>query len=308
VAATESDWRTQADERGDTTVKPLWQRWVVENPVFRYHFLGQTRLAVARPLWQVLAVASPFAVIYFWLAYQVATNGLPAFVITLEVFALCLLAPLMTHSLFAMEFERATWDMLVLTRLTAGQIVMGKFLSRLVMLLVFGFLFTPLLWMAANREFNDMASPLMVLWGLKVQWVTVSWAILVSAVTLWLSYHVRRGMVAAAASFVGQVFVLLVLPIFWLFFLSLLQITDTPDPSYLRLETLGRFTWFLAWSWLPIVYNPIVAAVGLFVFQTSPNAPFLWGIWQGIVYLILAAAVLWALMASVAKATRKSLL
>ena len=165
MAATESDWRTQADERGDTTVKPLWQRWVVENPVFRYHFLGQTRLAVARPLWQVLAVASPFAVIYFWLTYQVATNGLPAFVITLEVFALCLLAPLMTHSLFAMEFERATWDMLVLTRLTAGQIVMGKFLSRLVMLLVFGFLFTPLLWMAANREFNDMASPLMVLWG-----------------------------------------------------------------------------------------------------------------------------------------------
>ncbi len=289
-------------------MKPLWQRWVVENPVFRYHLLGQTRLTVARPLWQVLSVALPFVVIYFWLAYQVATNGLPALVITLEVFALWLLAPLMTHSLFAMEFEKATWDMLVLTRLTAGQIVMGKFLSRFVMLLIFASLFTPLLWLAANREFNDMASPLMVLWGLKVQWVIVSWAILVNAVTLWLSYHLRRGMVAAAASFAGQVFVLFILPIFWALFLTLLQIAGAPDPSYLRLETLGRFTWFFSWSWLPIVYNPIVAAVGLFEFRTSPNAPFLWGIWQGIVYLILAVAVLWALMASVAKATRKRLL
>jgi ABC-type transport system involved in multi-copper enzyme maturation permease subunit len=289
-------------------VKPLWQRWVVENPVFRYHLLGQTRLAVARPLWQVLAVASPFAAIYFWLAYQVATNGLPSLVIGLEIFALWLLAPLMFHPLFAMEFEKATWEMLVLTRLTAGQIVMGKFLSRLVMLLVFAFLFTPLLWIAANREFSDMTPSVMLLWGLKVQWVIFSWAILVGAVTLWLSYHLRRGMVAAAASFAGQVFVLFIFPIFWSLFLTLLQIAGAPDPSYLRIDTLGRFTWFFAWSWLPIAYNPIVAVVGVFWFRTNPDAPFLWGTWQGIVYLSLAVVVLWTLMVSVARATRKRLL
>ena len=288
-------------------MKPLWQRWIAENPVFRYHLLGQTRLMVMRPLWQVLLISMPFTILYSWLAYQVATNGLPELVITLEALALWLLAPLITHSLFAMEFEKATWDMLVLTRLTAGQIVMGKFLSRLVMLLVFTFLFTPLLWIAANREFSDMTPSVMLLWGLKVQWVILSWAILVSAVTLWLSYHVRRGMVAAAAAFAGQVFVVIILPIFWTLFLTLLQITGASYPDYLRLETLGRFTWFFAWSWLPIVYNPIVALVRT-MSRTGSNALFLWGTWQGIVYLILAAVTLWALIVSVAKATRKSFL
>lgn len=285
-------------------MKPLWQRWIAENPVFRYHLLGQTRLMVMRPLWQVLLISMPFIILYSWLAYQVATNGLPELVIALEAFALWLLAPLITHSLFAMEFEKATWDMLVLTRLTAGQIVMGKFLSRLLMLLVFTFLLTPLLWIAANREFSDMTPSEMLLWGLKVQWVILSWAILVSAVTLWLSYHVRRGMVAAAAAFAGQVFVVIILPIFWKLFLTLLQITDDP---FLTFSTLERFTWFLAWQWLPILYNPIVALVRT-MSRTGSNALFLWGTWQGIVYLILAAVTLWALMVSVAKATRKRLL
>lgn len=284
-------------------MKLLWQRWITENPVFRYHLLEQTRPIVMRPLWQVLLITMSFAILYFWLAYQVVANALPELVSALEAFALWLLAPLITHSLFAMEFEKATWDMLVLTRLTAGQIVMGKFLSRLVLLLFFAFLFTPLLWVGDNRKFSSM-----LLWGLKVQWVILSWAILVSAVTLWLSYYVRRGMVAASAAFAGQVFVLIVLPAFWSLFLILLQITNGPDLSYLRLETLGSFTWFFTWSWLPIVYNPIIALGGLDMDRMIYKTLFLWGTWQGIVYLVLAAITLWALMASVAKATRKSLL
>jgi len=288
----------------------LWQKWVAANPIFRYHFLGQTKSLARRPLWQVLLIAACFTILYAWFLAQSYRYGFPDLTLGLECLALWLVAPLITHSLFAAEFEKATWDMLILTRLSAGQIVMGKFLSRLAILLVLALLFIPPLLVGAAREFRAHEDEV-VSFLLKSQMVAVGWSVLLVAVTLWLSYRLKRGMVAAAVALAGQIFVLFVLPVFWAFLMSLFKVPGFDDPMYWgwRTESLRHFTWFFNWAWFPILYNPAFALLGLHKASYLPTNTFsLWGVWQGIVYLFLSAVLLLSLMASVAKAARKPLL
>lgn len=289
----------------------LWQRWVSDNPVLRYHLFGQTRLMARRPIWQIVIVTAPLTLLYIWLVYRVANDGLPELVVTLECLALWLLAPLMTHSVFAMEFEKATWDMLILTRLTAGQIVMGKFLSRLALLGIFVFLFMPLLWIAAAHDFTVMSPFSLLFWVLKTQLVIVGWAILLIAVTLWLSYWLKRGMIAAAVAFAGQVLMLFILPVLWSLFLAMFyaSIGRSFDPFYFRPEQESwlHYGWMMDPRFVPLFYNPVFALVGLWAFRdaSSEQTFILWGTWQGIVYLLLTSLFIAVLLRSVSKATKK---
>ncbi len=291
----------------------LWQRWVSENPVLRYHLFGQTRLMARRPLWQIVIVTVPLVVLYLWLVYRVANDGMPELVITLECLALWLVAPLMTHSVFAMEFEKATWDMLVLTRLTAGQIVMGKFFSRLALLSLFVCLFAPLLWMAAVHDFTAISPFALSFWLLQTQLVVVGWAVLLTAVTLWLSYWLKRGMVAAAVAFAGQVFILFILPALWVLFLVMFyaSVGRPLDPFEFRFgqDSWLRYGWMIDLRFVALFYNPIFTLAGLWFLRDTPSAqtPILWGTWQGIVYLLMASLFVTALLRSVAKATKKPL-
>lgn len=293
----------------------LWQKWVVVNPVFHYHLWGQTRLMARRPLWQILLFCVPFAVIYLWLIDQAVRNGLPQLSLSLECLTLWLVAPLMSHALFAMEFEKATWDMLILTRLTAGQIVMGKFLSRLALLSFLAVLFVPLALIGALKEYQAVSSFSLLAWFAKTQLVVISWAILLIAVTLALSYWLKRGMVAAAVAFAGQVFVLFILPAFWMLFLALYAATTRQplDPFDFRFgsEPTLRFGWMFDPRFAVVVYNPIAAIAGIGLYHLGAVPPdrqaLLWGTWQGIVYLAVASLVVTALVRAVAKATRKPL-
>lgn len=273
----------------------LWQKWIGSNPVFHYHFLGQTKLLVRRPVWQVLSIIISFVSLYLWVLHQAYQNGLPFLVVALECLILWLVAPLITYSLFASEFEKATWDMLVLTRLTASQIVMGKFLSSLLISLFIAVLFLPLLWVGALMEWQGSPALKIFAWMLKTELVIVAWTILLIAVTLWLSYWIKRGMVAAAVTFAGQFFVLFILPVLWVLF----RATFMHGESLSYLVSDPRFG--------VLSFNPIVAVAGVYaLFEGAvPNGFSLWGIWQGTVYLLLSVGIVALLTRAVARSTRK---
>ena len=289
----------------------LWQKWVTANPVFRYHFWGQTKLMVRRPLWQVVLLSVPFVAIYFWLVNQTVQHGLPFLSVGLECLALWLVAPLMSHALFTMEFEKATWDMLVLTRLTAGQIVMGKFLSRLALLMILVIFLAPLTLIGAFKDFQTVTPAGILRWFAETQFVVLSWAVLLTSFTLWLSYWLKRGMVAAAVAFAGQVFVLFILPVLWGLFLALFAMAGQRYIDPFAFEPLSEGWLKYGWMFDPRLaiwaYNPALAIIGVFVFATERVAekPFLWGTWQGIVYLLISALIIALLTRAVAKATRK---
>ncbi len=282
-----------------------WQKWVGQNPLFHYHLLGQARWLLRRPLYQLLLIVLPVVIVYFWLLSKASQESVYSLVVGLECVAIWLLAPLMTHSLFAAEFEKATWDMLVITRLSASQIVMGKFLSRLVLLAVLLLPFQPLLVLSLLQERKVLSG----FWELfKAQWVIVSWAVLLIAATLWLSFRLRRGMTTAAAAFVGQIFVLFILPTLWLIFTALFFGEEVVE----GVVAVGGEKWTV-WGWMVDpryavwCYNPIVALIGVYALAETTNlqSAWLWGLWQGFVYLLLAVGFVGALTRAVAKATRK---
>ncbi|MCS7254101.1 MAG: hypothetical protein NZ781_08780 [Armatimonadetes bacterium] len=237
-----------------------------------------------------------------------AEYGFAELVLFLECFSLWIIAPLMAHSLFAMEFEKATWDMLILTRLTVSQIVMGKFLSRLVLLFIYISFFIPLIFISigVGRKLSLYEILSLVF---KTQLVAISWAIFLVAVTLWLSYRLKRAMLTAAAAFVGQVSVVVILPILWIMFLELIVVDFEPFySSYWEMET--TYNWMFNPVSAIIFYNPVFTLLLLFVegwIDSKMSAPVLWGTWQGIVYLLLAYLLIVILIRSISKATRKQL-
>lgn len=298
---------------GEETEMTLWQRWVTDNPVFRYHLFGHTKMKLRRPLWQIISFLVPFTSVFLWLIDRAIHEGGVEFYLGLEALVLWLVAPLMTHSIMAMEFEKATWEALVLTRLTAGQIVMGKFLSRLALLGISVSLFAPLLWLAAAHDFTGMSPLALLWWAIKTQLVIVSWTILLIAVTLWLSYWLKRGMAAAAVAFAGQVFVLFILPILWMLFVAMFYAAvGRPIAVSFGFEQGWEWDW-LRRGWMvdlrfaPLFYNPAYTLIGVLALRGMPTeqTPFLWGTWQGVTYLLLAGLVVVILIRSVAKATRK---
>lgn len=283
----------------------LWD-WT-ENPLFRYHL--RARALLGRPFWQVALITGGFLFLYPRLLIFVSREGGVSLFLMIESLILWLITPLMTHAVFAMEFEKATWDMLVLTRLTAGQIVIGKLLSRLVVLGILALFFQPLLALATFVDYPGWQG--WSLW-LKTQWVIIGWSFLLMAVTLCFSYWLKRGLAAAAVTFTGQVFVLFVLPVLWMVFMAFLsRIMGQEIPDIFTMQFEGAW---LRWGWLidprffVIFYNPIFALITLFILLMEPQrSPFLWGTVQGAFYLILSVFLIALLIHSVAKATRKPL-
>ncbi|MCS7192181.1 MAG: hypothetical protein NZ937_04265 [Armatimonadetes bacterium] len=291
---------------------PLWRKWIESNPVFRYHFLGQTGVLVRRPIWQVGLITAIFLALYIWFLRQVYDHGLPTLTLGLECLTLWIIAPLMTHSLFAAEFEKATWDMLILTRLTASQIVMGKFLSRLMILMFLVLFFVLPLWLGAYQEYRASSNVNIPSLVLKTQLVAVGWSILLIAVTLWLSYWLKRGMLTVAVAFAGQVFVIFILPILWVVFFALFFAPSgygSYDPFSLTFwgQEWIKYGWMFDPRFFILFYNPVVAVVGIFftVSELRAEQPLFWGTCQGIFYLLLSGLIVAFLTQKVAKATRK---
>ncbi|MBI3923191.1 MAG: hypothetical protein HY318_17355 [Armatimonadetes bacterium] len=281
------------------------REWIVDNPVLRYHLLEGMRLRARYPRWLLLTVGLLILSLYLWAFKVAATDGSVLVVIGLQMVTVCLVTVPMTHAIMSVEFEKATWEALVLTKLTAGQIVMGKFLSRIaLMMLVLG-LFQPLLWAATIDEFGKALVWSAIANIAKAEIVIIAWALLLIAATLYFSYRWRRGLAAAVAAFGGQVFALFILPGIWAMFVGIFAGSSSRmEPGH---ETL---TWMFDPLSIVVNYSPIMTLGKLIpelggIQQMNEKFPFLWGTWQATVYLLVAFTITNYLMRSVARATRK---
>ncbi len=104
------------------------------------------------------------AFFYVWICISVLKYGSEAYEALglLELFIITLLLPVTVYAAIAGEREKATWEALILTRLTPVQIMVGKLAWRvLFVLIIMGFSFLPILLSVAVTHIdpNKMAPP-----------------------------------------------------------------------------------------------------------------------------------------------------
>jgi hypothetical protein len=165
----------------------------------------------------VIAIIGLF---YFWLLAEVvlARGGGPQiqFLMYFQLVIVTLAMPLSVYGAISGERERSTWEALVLTRLTPGQIVVGKMLWRVGWLLVVMALFlVPILLTMTSPEenlstWNILPPPGAVA---SAELMTFFWGFGLSSYGLWISANTRKSVTSAALIFISLLSVLVLLPI-----------------------------------------------------------------------------------------------
>lgn len=184
----------------------------VENPMLdevsraRRRFL---RGGMERPIvnYAMLGIVS---ICYLWLLADIFRyrEDFATALLVVALIVITLVAPAVTYGAIAGERERATWDALILTRLTPAQIVAGKLTWRtgLLALLIVILLIPAAISRTAATHPDDIPNQALLMGLLQV----VAWGVFLSAFGLWISSLSRRS-VTALAVIAGTMFVVLAL-------------------------------------------------------------------------------------------------
>jgi hypothetical protein len=159
-------------------------------------------------------VVGIIALIYIWILAEVMLNpgdwstGILFFQLTVVTLAM----PISVYGSISGERERTTWEALILTRLTPGQIVWGKILWRLAGLLILMALFgVPLIIGATSGVGGWRAVP-----GagslVDAEVLTFAWGFVLCAYGLWVSANTRHSVTSAALIFISLLTILALLP------------------------------------------------------------------------------------------------
>ncbi|MCS6918745.1 MAG: ABC transporter permease [Fimbriimonadales bacterium] len=280
-----------------------------ENPLLWYQLFGFTRNRWKRQPLLYGAAAVGCGLVYL-LVYQLFTYADSALEVTLSLtmFFMCLTAPLMAYNLFSLEYEKQTWESLALTRLTAHEILWGKWgaaLARVGMLVI---IFVPLLLSAytsrdtlygirrAPSEFSSYTFLVSLM-------LLFSWGALLVSLGMWLSFKLKRTISTASTLYAGQVFALVLLPTLYTIFSGG---SSHYDDALMGLNSFwDGFAWWIATLFSPraLYYlNPFFVSteLGALVYydswrygDTLSRATGLyylgWGYTQSLIYLSLAA-------------------
>lgn len=147
---------------------------VFQNPVLRKELL--TRLRLRQPLSARAGVLLAISVLLLWIYWQIiaallqdhtAASAKSAWQIVLSVqFALVtLIAPVIAANAITQEKEQQTWEMLIFTRLTPAEIIFGKLLARMALLLLLILLGLPVAAFCAIGSAAWQTTPDTVLFG-----------------------------------------------------------------------------------------------------------------------------------------------
>lgn len=283
----------------------------MENPLLYYQLLGLTRNRWKRQPLLYGVVAGSIALTYLLVFQLISYNeaSFPA-TLTLCLFLMCLSAPLMAYNLFSLEYEKQTWESLALTRLTAKEILWGKWGAALARVAGLTVLMLPLLLVNADLdvyisgplvgEYRTILEPTPNLYAfLAGVLILFGWGALIVSLGMWLSFKLRRTLTTASALYAGQVFALALLPMLYLTFSQ--GDIQTEFIGYIQ-SYWGGVTWWIAslFTARAILYlNPFWAAYELnFVDSYDSSWPtenysqglmYLgWGFAQGFFYLALA--------------------
>lgn len=175
----------------------------IENPVLQKEVRGQLR--ARRQTRGARVAAAVFAAIVVLLLYYYgarailtgSSNARDAFVamVTLQLTLVLFLAPSLTASAISQEREQQTWNALLLSRLSADEIVVGKIIARLLPAAAIVLLFVPLTILAAFV--GEVGTAAFVLSYLLIVFAGVFYA----AVGLFFSWAYRRTVAATSATF-----------------------------------------------------------------------------------------------------------
>lgn len=280
-----------------------------ENPLITYQLIGMWRQAYRRhPFLYLLALVTSALFYVFFLLMElrypqsIETVHLDFLLLVIVV----LVVPVFAHSRIAAEYEKATWELLALTRLTAKEIFIGKWGSTMLVLalLICGALlfYLPVIVIGNDlptitHQIKNAFFSLMLI---------VSWAILLVSVGTWTAYRLRRTMPAIALVYAFQVVVLLLVPLLFAIFgvepdgvaQSIYGGTSIEQVTVGHLSTQLNFWWFGIQT-MEIVYwlNPFHAlfrfADSLSSFWNAPYVPQNGWLWvQSIVYLTVSFLLL----------------
>lgn len=195
-----------------------------ENPLLWYQLFGFTVNRWKRqPLLYgavAVGVALVYLMVYQLFRYNEAEIGST---LGLALFFMCLAAPLMAYNLFSLEYEKQTWESLALTRLTAKEILWGKWGAALARVAALTLLFIPILLTSYGASGWTFAPPSGT--GQYDNYTffaavlsLFSWGALLVSLGMWLSFKLKRTLSTASALYAGQVFVLLLLPLLYSIF------------------------------------------------------------------------------------------
>jgi len=264
-----------------------------ENPIFWYHLVGQSRYRWQKQRALTLISGALVALIYLYLLTQTIKYEIePVIVQILGLLTVCLFIPLGCYSLFSMEYEKATWESLAITRLTVDEIVFGKWFSRVLGVMVVTLLIAPPSFIAWYQErwhrfsFFD--------W-LGAMWLLLGWGVLLVSLGMWLSLRLRHSIASASLLYGIQVFVLLFLPMLVLLLMELAAMGTRIDPISVEVgenPSLLRSLQFwltLPFDWRAIfLLNPYIATAELLASRSSENLMPLYGWAQGCYYWLFS--------------------
>ncbi|GBC91691.1 hypothetical protein HRbin15_00146 [bacterium HR15] len=237
-----------------------------QNPVFWYHLLGQSRYRWHKQKALTLISITLVGLIYLYLLAQTIQYEVePVFVQILGLLMMCLLIPLGCYSLFSMEYEKATWESLAITRLTANEIVFGKWFSRVLGVLLITLLIAPL---SFNAWSQSVAPHISFLGWLGAMWMLLSWGVLLVSMGMWLSLRLRHSIATASLLYGIQVFALLFLPMLVMVLMALttmgrfditpFAVAENEEP--LSIGEKLKFWLMLPFDWRCLyVLNPFIA-------------------------------------------------
>jgi len=184
------------------------------NPLLWYHLIGWTRHRYQQQ--RVLFYTIAFVIMLLYAtALTIMLRSLPETrtVVNFVLFLVCLLTPLFSYNLFSTEYEKATWEFLALTHLSAKQILLGKWLTGMVRL---GILFVgllPFLLVIDSAKALDQIPTRLFLYQILLALLCVfSWGTLLITAGVWISFRWRSTVLSASLLYGLQIFILLLLP------------------------------------------------------------------------------------------------
>lgn len=195
-----------------------------ENPMmieitrFRRKFMGARGGSLNSVIFAMCVVIYVGIVAIVW-SYRDALD--PLVMILFQTAILTLLAPALLHGAIAGERERRSWDFLLVAPVTHAQIVCGKFMGAAAAILAccaafllpiaIGYAFYTPSFMSYGSGLEQRGS---IFWSvLQAELISITWALLVCAMTIFFSARCKRGFVALGTTLAFLVVTLLVWPI-----------------------------------------------------------------------------------------------
>jgi ABC-type transport system involved in multi-copper enzyme maturation permease subunit len=132
----------------------------------------------------------------------------PVYIVIFQTIIFTMAAPAILNSAIAGEREKRTWDLLLVAPITKGQILVGKFAGAMTNLLLGALLFLlPIFICAVSYTRTDYGALFLA------ELDSLSFAVLVCAITLFFSARCKRGFTALAMSLGTMLVGLVVYPI-----------------------------------------------------------------------------------------------